>query len=773
MNRALWRRNENDRGSTLVLVVIIGAVLGFGALLIAGIVQHGRTMTSIESSASVDTYRCEAAAELLRLDLTNHWEITRLMPAAWFNNHLRDPAAPTDSPAPPRLDLVAAPGCAAPITYPALPGVQARVVLVGPPGQNWAEFEARTTDVGVDARDARVSKSVRYRVNWGNNPIFDLAMLTEKTDCMFCHMTITGDVGSIGFFRPGWGSEGGSGSNSGNHSFINGDVYVGPVPGNPSATNITNDMAPTLNGTVVSGAINTKYTGPKLPVDSDGDGKPDFPPVDVAAAESTVQGSIWAGQDGSGNFVATTGLPSDAGNAGVWVVPHGGKYATDLAPADPTTFQANGATLPSGETASSVDGNLILVGTFDNPIKLNGDVLVKGDVVIKGYVEGKGAIYAGRNIYVAGDIVYKTAPGTWPLTNDAQAIASIQNEPNTSELRLAARSNIVVGDWTYAKDRGGSAPDANEVLPQRDRQGQIFMRSQFNLNSDSRYFLADKDGTIVSSELTRKDGKYYDDKGVEVTDLSKVTRVSDSARPDWPADVTKNENLYPERFDAVIAPGTIERKDNGAAVTTGTFKPWMSQAEFRSVMGTQVIENAVARLAGVSRTANEATKEFELGSEFKSWTSNERFIGKTNGSGDYDGSGRLIRNDGRVVDVGPNEWVAQVRHIDAFLYATKRIAGTSRYGITVNGGLAAGEVGILAVYNYSGSYINRTLDSASSPKAWLLTHQAWMNNPPASAHGDPVKRLHLNYDYRLRNGGFGFNLIEGGAGELIRYRRGI
>ncbi len=63
---------------------------------------------------------------------------------------------------------------------------------------------------------------------------------------------------------------------------------------------------------------------------------------------------------------------------------------------------------------------LVIVGTSQFPIKIDGPVVVEGDVIIKGVVVGQGTIYAGRNVHVVGDIWYKSPP-EWPsLWRDTQ-----------------------------------------------------------------------------------------------------------------------------------------------------------------------------------------------------------------------------------------------------------------------------------------------------------------------------------------------------------------
>jgi len=94
--------------------------------------------------------------------------------------------------------------------------------------------------------------------------------------------------------------------------------------------------------------------------------------------------------------------------------------------------------------------SVILIGTDDYPIILNGPVYVDGDVVIRGRVSGRGTIYSGRNIHIIGDILYKKPP-SWPYdkTGLSQTQSQIDNANKSCDiLMLAARGNIVVGDYT-------------------------------------------------------------------------------------------------------------------------------------------------------------------------------------------------------------------------------------------------------------------------------------------------------------------------------------
>ena len=86
-------------------------------------------------------------------------------------------------------------------------------------------------------------------------------------------------------------------------------------------------------------------------------------------------------------------------------------------------------------------GALVLIGTAQNPIEINGPVIIPSDVIIKGYVKGQGTIYSGRNIHIIGDIKYKDPP-QWNNRS-----TSGTNNKNKDMLGLMAKGNIVLGDY--------------------------------------------------------------------------------------------------------------------------------------------------------------------------------------------------------------------------------------------------------------------------------------------------------------------------------------
>jgi hypothetical protein len=193
---------ETDRrGSTLILVIVLATLIGFLAFSLAAVATAGGRAETHRRDSSDLRYQAEAAAELLRLEAVHHLEQSG-RPAGYWLGQLR-----LDYSSPPGTSGVPGSPSAGVRTYAAYPDVHAWIDRVAEPGEGlWIEVVGATAaSIGNVTGDHRAPQSVRLRVNVGQSSIFDLAMLTETTNCMFCHLRINGDVGSIAFFRPGWG----------------------------------------------------------------------------------------------------------------------------------------------------------------------------------------------------------------------------------------------------------------------------------------------------------------------------------------------------------------------------------------------------------------------------------------------------------------------------------------------------------------------------------------------------------------------------------------
>jgi hypothetical protein len=107
-------------------------------------------------------------------------------------------------------------------------------------------------------------------------------------------------------------------------------------------------------------------------------------------------------------------------------------------------------------------GNLILWGTEQNPIIIDGPVVVQGAVIIKGYVKGKGSLYVTDNVYIPDNVMYVNPPEGKPdwdyyaystpeeRYQSWQQAAGAWREANADKdgLGLFARENVIIGDFT-------------------------------------------------------------------------------------------------------------------------------------------------------------------------------------------------------------------------------------------------------------------------------------------------------------------------------------
>lgn len=705
---------QRRSGMALILVMIVSVVLAGIAGIAALIALNSSQTTARWGDTSNEAIACESVGELLRAEVVADFESSGLTAQQWFAE----------------LRSGARYGAGIYREYAGFPGVRAWVDRAAPEGDGslWVEIICATIDGA-----ARSDQRFRQRIRFGNGNIMDFALLAKTVNCMFCHLRVTGDVGAIGNLDLGWG---GANSSAGE---IDGNVYV-----TGSARRGTGSYSGTLNGTTLNGDLYEYYHGSKLPEDEDGDGNPDFPAIIPAQVAAAASGRIWAG-DSSNN--ATDG-------SGIWVTPLLGKWNPSLA--NRLEAPPAGSTGNTWKPASSavlgpvVSGNLTLIGTAGHPILLDKEVFITGDVVIKGQVSGRGAIYAGRNIYIAGDLVYGNPPAA--MAGDADAQAALQALKD--ELRLAARANIIIGNWTY---RMHDVEDELERM--RNRQGQNFLASSFGLNA-VRYFEA-TDGGNSSNELTWLNGKYYNDRGEEVPS-SQVVTIDDGGTLGWSGSGGSTE-ILPKRYDAVIAPGQVN--------SDGSFKSWMSQEEFREVLGTQVYQDMVWRMP---QTSDASILNKELGA---GWDS--RYNSMSSGQKWYDddyfgepGKGLYVSKGGStyVMETGAKGWPAQVTHIDAALYSNKRIGGLTSMilGLTINGTLISGNVQVLAAGrgNFTG-WFTSTPDYGDP----LTRALSWQDTTGTNAFGDLQNGFYLKYDYRLRNGGLGFGLIDSATGERIFFVR--
>ncbi len=122
-------------------------------------------------------------------------------------------------------------------------------------------------------------------------------------------------------------------------------------------------------------------------------------------------------------------------------VPTGSAYAGDALPT------ASNSALSTLTSDGSYDGNLILIGTDEDPIVIDKKVAVNGDLVIQGKVKGWGQIFVRGNVYVTGDVTYADAPGEFGVAEDG----------TTNGFALTAGGSIMMGDYVTIRAKKHTA----------------------------------------------------------------------------------------------------------------------------------------------------------------------------------------------------------------------------------------------------------------------------------------------------------------------------
>lgn len=136
---------------------------------------------------------------------------------------------------------------------------------------------------------------------------------------------------------------------------------------------------------------------------------------------------------------SVTPLPNDDGDGtGSSLRIRGGSYKIDI----DEVYKG-----PDGIDGTIDDKTpVILIGTNQHPIELNGPVVIPGDVIIRGRIRGKGTIYAGRNMHLVGSLVY-AAPPKWPVIERDQTTGRLREYGATSGRR--ANLGTVDNGGTY------------------------------------------------------------------------------------------------------------------------------------------------------------------------------------------------------------------------------------------------------------------------------------------------------------------------------------
>jgi hypothetical protein len=142
-------------------------------------------------------------------------------------------------------------------------------------------------------------------------------------------------------------------------------------------------------------------------------------------------------------------------------VPHGSAYTgTEL----PT---ASNAALTQLTTSGAYEGNLILVGSPDDPIVIESKVAVNGDLVLKGPVKGRGQLLVRGNVYVMGDVTYADGPGAFGSDGDG----------NENLFSMVAGGSVMMGDYLTVR---GTNPSWQDTAQYPDSSLSIHFRKANN-----------------------------------------------------------------------------------------------------------------------------------------------------------------------------------------------------------------------------------------------------------------------------------------------------
>ena len=589
-------------------------------------------------------------------------------------------------------------------------------------------------DIAATAETGSGVQTVIRRINMGQSPIFDLAMLSKKTDCIYCHLQVNGDVGSLGDLRPGWGEESSRGIGSGGElggSLVNGDTFIAKKASRDDA-NLSTDPAK-INGALFNGSVAEDYAGNRLPKDKDGDNIPDFPVINRKVAKENAEGTLSGGK--------------------IYTVALGATLASIPASGNQTTIDG------------TYNGNVILEGTLDDPIILEGDVYFEGDVIIKGYVKGRGGIYSGRNTYVAGNINYVDPPENCATKSNPDQCAENAILDKKDELRLAARGNIVLGDYTEV-----NADGSQETW--QEQQAPDYFRSQFGLSNMRCY------DTQTSDELELSGSEYKNIDG-DIIPYSNVECPSES-------------------YTYSMRPGKVN--------TDGSFSNWVSDDLYQGILGEEqrkydlwrynVKQSSLALAEVQKQFAKYNLSNTSLNDILNHGAGGFNLTDTTNtiiGTAHWDDGLNTIR----VMIDKAFSYEKQITHLDAFIYANQRIAGkTFNAPLAINGGMIAKEIGVLAPgierpwwasnsrYDFLGDFSYTTnLDCGN--KSFIKSNftDGLDLNLDGSVDSDDTPELSglyqpdsddcaltINYDYRVRNGGLGFNLISSDIGQTISWQ---
>ncbi len=285
---------------------------------------------------------------------------------------------------------------------------------------------------------------------------FPYGVVTQKTECVFCHLRVIGDVVSLDSLTVRKFNEA--------YSTIQGKVYTMGVTNldNPNSR-VVESVTPAAGGGWTETALNvqTGYTDPdRFPVDSNGN--PSFPKIENMDYYAGLAGAYNGGAGSSLSGGVISGIPAG------------------------TTY-SNALLGNMGNINQTFSGNVIINGTPGNCIQLDGPVVVRGgDLIISGCVTGQGSLYVEGNIYVADSVTY--------------------TDPSADKLGFAAGGNIIIGDFRNTSAFGKGDPNNLGGGKYIDKQSKLFNDVYSDpgntVPAGERRYYAGADGVVIDSNGT-------------------------------------------------------------------------------------------------------------------------------------------------------------------------------------------------------------------------------------------------------------------------------
>jgi len=360
------------------------------------------------------------------------------------------------------------------------PGATAAVDVLRTDGAHYTEMRFRGS-VTILGHTENVESA--YRAQGEPFEGFKFALLSNNVSCTFCHATFSNVKKYAGgpFPRARVATLESLMVRTTPDSYVYGTLYaVGKLMDRNG--NLLNDLSGvtlygySMTGGMIDPSTTTQVTLTAAPTDADGNPVPgynfykDYPSDPAGQTDGDVPAKFppvfvddnlnRLVDDSEFNSLASYANGSASGFG--YIVASGSSFGgSSLVTSTPLS------------TGSTVDGNLILVGTAANPIQINGKVVVNGDVVVKGVVQGSGTIIARGNIYVPGDIIYNDA-----VVGGVRQYG-VAPDGSQNSLGLAAGGNVLAGDYLTPKNGNLLDPASKQTGNSTDGFG--FTLSQITL----------------------------------------------------------------------------------------------------------------------------------------------------------------------------------------------------------------------------------------------------------------------------------------------------